>query len=516
MNLPRRIPAFAAGRVVGGLMLCLLVAVPAGAQDLARARMALADGETALAAGSPEIALARFDEALALDPGLVEAHHGRGVALARLGRWDEATAALESAAEAFPGSPRVHLDLGIAYLNAGDLFWAADELEQAEAAAPDDPRVAWYRGLVLLRLSEWGAAAASFARAAADPRYAVGAAYYVGLARAGAGDVDSARERFAAASAGDGPHAAAAAAALDILLEREWDILPLLGGFVSVAGQYDSNVILDPDDEGRPGEAGGLALRGALTVAPVSTSRHLLFGAVTASRSFNFADLAEQFNLTTAAGSVGYRYRFAGGGLTHSLQAGYRYDLGLLDGGPLADEDGIHAYREAHTSSTRYALDTGDRWTTVLDLAYRHAAFSDLRRDHDAVLGRLGQNLSFFGQRMKLLVALGGRYEDALGRGYDLWAVDAALALSALGPWSLELLGLVRYEHADHFDSAFYSGWGAGRTDDVVTVGVTVGRRIWELVGAEVFWTHTEHFSTTPTFDYRRDLVGLAIKAVFR
>jgi Tfp pilus assembly protein PilF len=503
-------------RSVGSLAVCLVAAAPAEAGDLARARMVAADGEAALADGAWEAALARFDEAIALDPDLGEAHHGRGVALVRLDRWSEAIPSLERAVELLPGSGRAHLDLGIAYLRVGDLFWAADELEAAEAAMPEDLRVAWPRGLVLLGLEEWEAAAESFDRAGADPAVADRAACYAGLARLAAGDDEAARERFEVAAAGQGPPAAASAAALDLMLAREWDLMPLLSGFVSAAGQYDSNVILDPGDAGRPGEAGGLALRGALTVAPVSTPPHLLFGTLAASRTFHFADLAEQFNLTTAAGAAGYRYRFAADGLTHAIQTGYRYDLGLLDGGPLTDEEDIHAYREAHTASARYVLDTGDAWTTALDVVYRHAVFSDLRRDHDAVQGRITQGFSFFARRMKLLVAAGGRYENARGRGYDLWAVDATVALSALGPWSLEFLGAVHYEHADHFDSAFYSGWGTGRVDDAVSITLTVGRTIWEFLGAEIFWTHTEHPSTTATFDYRRDLVGLAIKAVFR
>jgi Flp pilus assembly protein TadD len=488
--------------------------------EQAAARVAAAGAAQALAAGDVERALAAYDAVLATAEGLAEAHHGRGLALSALGRWEEATAALERAAELDPAAPRVHLDLALAYLARDELFWAADELALAEEAAPDDLRVAFERGRVLLQLEELEAARELLGKAAADPELASRARFYLGLVLAQLGETEAAQVELGqvAERAPGTPHAAAAAALADELMQREWELLPLLTGFVSVGGQYDSNVILEPDDaEHRPGsDAGGLLLRGALTLAPISTPAHLLFGTLNVGRTFHFADPAEQFSLTTGAGTAGYRYRFAAAGLTHALQASYRYDLGFLDGGSLTDDPGFYAWREAHGGTLRWALDEGDRWSTFVETAYRYSSFADMRRDAHVLTGRVGQNLAFADQRVKLLLALGGRWDEARGRGYDLWGLDATVALSALGPWELEFLGLLRYEHQDHYDSAYYSGWGGGRVDDALTSTVAVGRMVWEFIGLEVSWSHTEHFSTTGTFDYSRDLAGLAVKAVFR
>lgn len=502
------------------LSVLVLSPPPAAGAERAAARVALAGAAELLAAGDVERALAAYDAVLAADDGLAEAHHGRGLALSALGRWEEAAAALERAAELDPVLPRVHFDLALAYLARDELFWAADELELAEQAAPEDLRVAFERGRVLLQLGETAAARELLAKAAAEPALAARARYYLGVALAKAGEAEAARVELSETveRAPGTPHAEAAAAVGDALLQREWDLLPLLTGFVSVAGQYDSNVILEPDDaEHRPGaDAGGLLLRGALTLAPVSTPAHLLFGTLGASRTFHFADPAEQFSLTTAAGTVGYRYRFAAEGLTHLLQTSYRYDLGFLDGGSLTDDPDFYAWREAHAGTFRWSLDEGDRWSTFLEATYRYATFADMRRDAHVATGRVGQNLSFVDQRLKLLVALGGRFDEARGRGYDLWGIDVTAALSALGPWKLEFLGMLRYEHQDHFDSAYYSGWGAGRVDDALIATVSVGRTIWEFLGMEISWSHTEHFSTAAAFDYSRDVAGLAVKAVFR
>ncbi|MBN1772519.1 MAG: tetratricopeptide repeat protein, partial [Deltaproteobacteria bacterium] len=433
---------------------------------------------------------------------------------------EEAVAALERAIELDPEAPRVHFDLALAYLARDELFWAAEELELAEQAAPEDLRVAFERGRVLLQLEELEAARELLSKAAADPELAPRARYYLGIALAKSGETDAARVELTRVveHAPGTSHAEAAVSVVEELLQREWDLLPLFTGFVSVGGQYDSNVILEPDDaERRPGsDAGGLVLRGALTLAPVSTPAHLLFGTLNASRTFHFADPADQFSLTAAGGTVGYRYRFAAEGLTHALQVSYRYDLGFLDGGSLTDDPDFYAWREAHGGSFRWSLDEGDRWSTFLDANYRYATFADMRRDAHVLSGRVGQNMAFVDQRLKLLVSLGGRFDDARGRGYDLWGLDATVALSALGPWELEFLGLLRCEHQDHFDSTYYSGWGTGRVDDSLTSTIAVGRMVWEFLGVEISWSHTEHFSTTMTFDYSRDLASLAVKAVFR
>ena len=513
---------FVAGGWSASLLALLALGLPRAAAggERAAARVAAADAAQALAAGDAAGALAAYDAVLAADDGLAEAHHGRGLALTALGRGEQAVAALERAAELDPAAPRVHLDLALAYLARDELFWAADELELAEQAAPEDLRVAFERGRVLLQLGELEAARQLLAKAAADPELAPRARYYLGLALARAGETEAARVELAqAAERGPGtPHAEAALSVADELLQREWDLLPLFTGFVSVGGQYDSNVILEPDDaEHRPGsDAGGLLLRGALTLAPLSTPAHLLFGTLSASRTFHFADPADQFSLTAAGGTVGYRYRFAAAGLTHALQASYRYDLGFLDGGSLTDDPGFYAWREAHGGALRWSLDEGDRWSTFLETVYRYSTFADMRRDAHVLTARVGQNMAFVDQRLKLLVAFGGRFDDARGRGYDLWGLDATVALSALGPWELEFLALLRYEHQDHYDSTYYSGWGSGRIDDALTSTVAVGRMVWEFIGVEVSWSHTEHFSTTGAFDYSRDLASLAVKAVFR
>ena len=492
---------------------------PCAAGDLGGALLELAEGDRAWLAGDTERALQHYLRAAEAEPELARAHHRSGVVQIELGSLDDGIAHLERAAELAPEDPTVHLDLGLAYLQGHDLFWAADELALASQLAPDNAAAAYYEGLVLSELGEPTAAMASFERARDDAVYGSRASYYLGMAAANDDDLDGARALLTQVQRmePDSAYGEAAAEASDLLVARTWDILPLFSGSLTLSGQYDSNVVSEPSSATVPlgAEAPGLMLRGRVVVAPFSTPTHSIWGSAAASRTNHFAEVPSQFNLTSGSLGVGYRGRLVALERTNTVGLAYSYHLGLLDGGELTDRPDFYAYREANTVTASYGLDDGERSATTIEITYRNAVFTDVRRDGHMFSGRVGETLMFWSQKLKLLFSLGGRYEDAFGDGYDLWAVTATTGISVLLPWSLQTLALFRYEHADHFDSAFYYGWGPGREDDVLTVSLAVNRTFREAVTVELAWVHTEHGSTATAFDYRRDLVSLGLRWVF-
>lgn len=119
------------------------------AHPLARAmleRLAARDGESpavwwglgraALAAGQPEVALARFDRALELDPDWAEASIGRSEALWRLGREPEAQTAAERALASAPKGHRALIQVARLAHRRGELDVAEQWYEQAAALYP--------------------------------------------------------------------------------------------------------------------------------------------------------------------------------------------------------------------------------------------------------------------------------------------------------------------------------------------------------------------------------------------
>jgi tetratricopeptide (TPR) repeat protein len=91
----------------------------------------------------------------------------------QLRRYDEAVATLREAARRAPSRAAVHEQLAIALYHAGDRSGAKEELDAAVAdgLAPDDPQLLLYRGLLLLDEHRSAEAAATLERARArDPR----------------------------------------------------------------------------------------------------------------------------------------------------------------------------------------------------------------------------------------------------------------------------------------------------------------------------------------------------------
>ena len=109
-------------------------------------------GEAALAGSDPARALASFDRVVRLSPRDSKAQRNRAIALATLGRLDEASAGFARAVALAPGDAAAHDDYGRALLMTGRTREAAAQLERASALAPADVQVLFQ--LARARLAE--------------------------------------------------------------------------------------------------------------------------------------------------------------------------------------------------------------------------------------------------------------------------------------------------------------------------------------------------------------------------
>jgi tetratricopeptide (TPR) repeat protein len=106
--------------------------------QLARAGTLVNRGTLLAANHNDDAAVADFNAAITRDPGLAAAYMGRGLAMMRAERYDDARADFTSAIE------RNHADLHIAYFNrgeaqeaAGNLVAAYHDYRKAQELAPD-------------------------------------------------------------------------------------------------------------------------------------------------------------------------------------------------------------------------------------------------------------------------------------------------------------------------------------------------------------------------------------------
>ncbi len=121
-------------------------------------------GRLDLAEGRVDSAIARFRQALQLDPNHVEALNGLGVAYGQIGRFDEAIDAFRSALASGPAAAHVLSNLGFAQLKAGRLQEASESLQRSLQLDPVNPRTR--ENMALLDQAQQQVAQAAVARPA--------------------------------------------------------------------------------------------------------------------------------------------------------------------------------------------------------------------------------------------------------------------------------------------------------------------------------------------------------------
>jgi Tfp pilus assembly protein PilF len=117
--------------------------------------------------GRWEDALASYDEAIAIDPGLLDALFNRAIVLEELGRLDAALASYEEIIAIDAGHPAVHFNRGLLLTKLARWDEGLLSYDRALALNPDYAEAHCNRGNVLRRLGRDEAALASYDRALA-------------------------------------------------------------------------------------------------------------------------------------------------------------------------------------------------------------------------------------------------------------------------------------------------------------------------------------------------------------
>lgn len=107
-------------------------------QSAREAESALQEGTRAQEHGDLKTAIADFQRAIQLNPGMVEAHANLGAAFAAAGQMDAAIEEDLRALDAAPQNETVRMNLAMAYYRTGDWNHARIQLETLHAAHPAD------------------------------------------------------------------------------------------------------------------------------------------------------------------------------------------------------------------------------------------------------------------------------------------------------------------------------------------------------------------------------------------
>lgn len=234
------------------LALTVAVAWPPTASASTRSQILYARGLVPFEQGNWQAAYQLFDEAVRADPNDAVARYYRGVAAARLAQWNLAAQDIERAAELRPDLPRVALDLGIIYFELQQFERAQQSLERAYRQPRDRFAAALFLGVTAYRMGREDEALRYFADAEKDPKLRPTARYYSALVQLQRSDTEQGRAMLAELSRAHpetqvgriaGQYVTAEAAVPEPQRERRWSLYGTAGF------EYDSNVVLAPDDE---------------------------------------------------------------------------------------------------------------------------------------------------------------------------------------------------------------------------------------------------------------------------
>ncbi|MDX6614311.1 MAG: hypothetical protein QOD75_3497 [Blastocatellia bacterium] len=110
-------------------------------------------------------AVSAYQQAIALDRNLVEAHHELGFALYKLGKFKESIAASQQAIELKPGDAGTYRNLGLAYSALGQWKDAISAFAQARKIAPDNASTHYQLGVAYRHINEVDTAIEAFEEA---------------------------------------------------------------------------------------------------------------------------------------------------------------------------------------------------------------------------------------------------------------------------------------------------------------------------------------------------------------
>jgi len=116
-------------------------------------------------AGRQDDALNHYEEAIQLNPALLQAHNNLANLYDRLGRFQEALAQYQQALQLKPMSPLVHANLGRLLARLGSLDDAVHHYHEAVRLDPGDPRFHYELGKLLLRRGQAAEAVAQLQQA---------------------------------------------------------------------------------------------------------------------------------------------------------------------------------------------------------------------------------------------------------------------------------------------------------------------------------------------------------------
>ena len=461
-----------------------VLAAAVGVQASERSELLVSRGQAAYQGGQVVESRDRFAEAVAADPNDASAHYGLGLALGKLGRWEEARTPLQTALALRPDFAAAQRALGLVSYHLGEAALERKQYERAVALFDEAARLA--------------------------PAEAGRARYLAGVARLRAGRPDEARKDFeAAARAPEREVASAAADYLERLAAapaaaptKRWEVR---GG----AGvEYDSNPALEPHNSHAHRNQAAFVLSAAGCYDVVQRERALLRLDYDLYQKLypDFQDFDFRSHRLSGTASFGLRrWLWAG------VQGGYNhYSLGP------------HAYLQEPFVLPFLSLAEGRLGRT--QLLYRHGEPDYLSRPfkslRDGRTNAAGVNQLFLFAGGARYVTLGYEFENenprsAAGNDFERDSNGGHVGVGFPAWWRTAVELTYLYRNDDYARRNSLAGFRKTRNDDEHRFYSAVKRDLAAHLNLTLAYHGTVNTSNIGLFDYRRSIVSLLLEATF-
>lgn len=500
--------------------------------DLETYELNYSKGLSEFGEGRYDTADALFGAALAANPGDAEASYYLGQSRLRLQKFEEAEGVFRKMLETDTSSGRAWLGLGMIQYNRKQYNEALISLAAAEKASPNDPLVYYYQGLIYHEQEEFEKSQPRFLRAMTlSPDLAPSAHYFSGVAFYRRGIFDEARTEFEAVITTQ-PQSEFADSAQELLAEamsaappspKRWTLNLL------ASSEWDSNVILSPNDTLPPGGSTGISRKGdyRTTLYARGEYRAIQTDRWSAGASYgvyqSFHRTLSGFDVQDHSPTVFVQHQI--GPLNINLQYVYNYTL-----------VGRAPYLIAHAFQPIFTLAEGSHAFTQFEFRYQNKDFQHGRFPLNSA--RDGKNWLAGVTQYFLFAENKGRFwggyaydTDRTGGGSPAvaaspgdvansdWAYKAHRFLAGLELppiWTVKLDLAFDYYRQNYDNPNTFSEDGlTRRRDNIYSFGGTLSRDLTSNLTLAVQYHYTRDENNLEVYDYNRSIYSFVLSGRF-
>ena len=455
-------------------------------------------GVDALQAGQNDTALEQLRIAHQMQPNHFGAHFHLAKSLIKTKAFEEAKQELlELSKRRLSRARRANVlrELGVTYLKLGNKQQAFDVFLEAKAIARQDAQLLHYLGVAAQSLGRYEESLEYFEQSTrVDQALDLANQYFSALTIYAQGNTAIAITRMEHVRylSPESHFGQAAVSWIDKIEKKESAVTTDLDAVITLGGQFDTNVILEPRSVNI---SDGADFRGIAVMSLIG--RHQPFFASYSLYQSLHTDL-DTFDVQDHRLNFEYRKNLK----SVPMSVGVRNILGLTLFSRSLNFFSLADYVETFTDikiNSLYQLGvvTSFQWQDFRQI--------DEARDNIGAGLKLKHMFNLLDKSLKTNVNMGFQYEDA---GIEFDVFEFSFATNLAFSWLT-----VQLKPRARFDYAWYYNGTLGRKDKIIYAGISASKSFLKWLSAEASYDRIFNMSNVAAFDYTRDIVSLTVTA---